>query len=146
VTAQRVPVVDGLFAETPDGPRLLGSRCTACGTHSFPKSAVCRNPGCASQQIEDAALGPRGTLWSFSVQHYPPPPPAKYEEPYVPYAIGLIDLPEGLRVLARVATDTPERLVAGADVELVLQKLYTDANGNDVITWMFAPFDRKQGR
>jgi uncharacterized OB-fold protein len=141
VTAQRIPVVEGLFAETPDGPRLLGSRCASCRTPYFPKSAVCRNPECASPRIEDATLGPKGTLWSFSVQHYPPPPPAKYEEPYVPYALGLIDLPEGLRVLARIATDTPDSLVAGTPVELVLAKLYADANGNDVITWMFTPVD-----
>ncbi len=146
MTAQRVLVVEGLFAETADGPRLLGSRCTACGTPYFPKSAVCRNPECASPQIDEAALGPSGTLWSFSVQHYPPPPPAKYEEPYVPYALGLIDLPEGLRVLARIATDAPGSLVAGTNVELVLQRLYIDGDGNDVITWMFAPVDGKAKR
>ena len=137
MTSQRVPVVEGLFAETPDGPRLLGSRCVTCRTPSFPKSSVCRNPECASSQIEDAALDPRGTLWSFSVQHYPPPPPAKYEEPYVPYALGLIDLPEGLRVLARISTSDVSAVAVGADVELVLEKLHTAADGSDVITWKF---------
>jgi hypothetical protein len=136
-TANRLPVVEGLFAETADGPRLLGSRCASCGTPYFPKSPVCRNPGCDDGRIEDAAFGPRGTLWSYSVQHYPPPPPAKYDEPYVPYALGLVDLAEGLRVLARISADDPHRVKVGSDVELVLEKLHSDGDGNDVITWKF---------
>jgi hypothetical protein len=131
------PVAEGLFAETAEGPRLLGSTCATCGTPYFPKSPVCRNPTCAGARMEDAAFGPKGTLWSYTIQYYPPPPPAKYDEPYVPYALGLIDLPEGLRVLARISTDTPEEVVVGADVELVIEKLYTAADGSDVLTWKF---------
>ena len=131
------PVAAGLFAETANGPRLLGSTCATCGTPYFPKSPVCRNPTCAGARMEDASFGPKGTLWSYTIQYYPPPPPAKYDEPYVPYALGLIDLPEGLRVLARISTDTPEEVVVGADVELVIEKLYTAADGSDVMTWKF---------
>jgi len=138
-TANPVPVADGLFAETPHGPRLLGSRCATCRTPYFPKSPVCRNPACNESMVEEADFGPSGTLWSYSVQHYPPPPPAKYDEPYVPYALGLVDLTEGLRVLARISTDDPESLQVGAQVELVLEKLYSDGAGNDVITWKFRP-------
>ncbi len=137
--AKRVPVAADLFVETPDGPRLLGSRCTTCGTPYFPKSPVCRNPKCTDSAMQEAAFGPRGTLWSYTVQHYPPPPPAKYDEPYVPYALGLVDLAEGLRVLARISTATPDDLKVGAQVELVLETLYSDQDGNDVITWKVRP-------
>ena len=138
-TAKRVPVADRLFAETSEGPRLLGSTCTTCGTPYFPKPAVCRNPDCRATSLEDTAFGPRGKLWSYSVQYYPPPPPAKYEEPYTPYALGLVDLPEGLRVLARISTPEPENVRPGLEVELVLERLYTDPEGNEVITWKFRP-------
>ena len=133
----QTPVAEGLFAETEDGPRLLGSRCRSCDTPYFPKSAVCHNPNCDESKMEDVQFGPKGTLWSYSVQYYPPPPPAKYDEPYVPYALAMIDMPEGLRVLARVSTDDPEQVRVGADVELVLEKLYTNPEGDDVITWKF---------
>ncbi len=136
-TTNQTPVAEGLFAETEDGPRLLGSRCRSCDTPYFPKSAVCHNPNCNESKMEDARFGPKGTLWSYSVQYYPPPPPAKYDEPYVPYALALIDMPEGLRVLARVSTDDPEQVQVRADVELVLEKLYTNPEGDDVITWKF---------
>ncbi len=138
MATRRVPVAEGLFAETPDGPRLLGSRCVSCGTPYFPRASLCRNPACHESRLEDASFGPGGTLWSFSVQHYPPPPPAKYDEPYAPYAMGLIDLDEGLRVLARISAGNLAALVVGARVELVLERLYASADG-EVITWKFRP-------
>jgi uncharacterized OB-fold protein len=89
--------------------------------------------------VEDASFGPRGKLWSCAIQNFPPPAPAKYEEPYKPYAIGLVDLSEGLRVLGRISTDDPDGLQVGTDVELVLGKLGQDEGGTDVISWMFRP-------
>ena len=142
-TTKRVPVADGLFAETEDGPRLLGSRCAGCRTPYFPRSPVCHNPDCADKRIEDARFGPRGALWSYSVQHYPPPEPAKYDDPFVPYALGLIDLDDGLRVLARIAVDDPESLRVGSPVELIVDRLYTDPDGNEVTTWKFRPVQER---
>jgi len=138
-TTKTVPVAEGLFTETADGPRLLGSRCASCGTPYFPRSAVCHNPECRESKIEEASFGPRGSLWSCAIQNYPPPPPARYEEPYTPYALGMVDMPEGLRVLGRISTDDPESVQVGAEVELVLERLYLDENGDQVITWKFRP-------
>jgi uncharacterized OB-fold protein len=89
--------------------------------------------------MEDASFGPRGTLWSCAIQNYPPPPPARYEEPYTPYALGMVDMLEGLRVVARISTDDPEGVRVGAEVELVLERLCLDEDGNEVITWKFRP-------
>jgi uncharacterized OB-fold protein len=89
--------------------------------------------------MEDAAFGPRGTLWSCAVQNYPPPLPARYDEPYAPYAMGVVDLEEGLRVVGRISTDAPEEVKPGGAVELVLEPLYHDEDGNEVITWKFKP-------
>ncbi len=131
------PVAEGLFAETANGPRLLGSKCASCDTPYFPKAAICHNPNCNDSKLEDAEFGPDGKLWSFTVQVYPPPPPAKYDEPFEPYALGLVDMPEGLRVLAKVSTDDLASVKVGADVELVIEKLYTNAEGNEVTTFKF---------
>jgi uncharacterized OB-fold protein len=138
-TTKTVPVAEGLFSETADGPRLLGSRCATCATPYFPRSAVCHNPECRESKMEEADFGPRGTLWSCAIQNYPPPAPARYEEPYTPYALGMVDMPEGLRVLGRISTDDPESVQVGAEVELVLERLYLDESGNEVITWKFKP-------
>ncbi len=136
---QTVPVVDGLFAETGAGPRLLGSRCGACGSHYFPRVRRCTNPACRSASVADVHLGPRGTLFSYTVQHYAPPPPFRYDEPFRPCAIGLVELPEGLRVIGIVKTADTGGLKLGSEVELVLDRLVSDEAGRDVITWKFRP-------
>ena len=136
---EQIPVTEGLFAQTAQGPRLLGSRCRSCEAPYFPRSPVCRNPGCEDSQMEDTDFGPRGTLWSCAVQNYPPPPPARYEEPYTPYAVGVVDLDEGLRVVARMSVDDPMALQVGSDVELTIEPIYRDEEGRDVVTWKFKP-------
>lgn len=139
MTTKPIPAVEGLFTDTAEGPRLVGSRCRSCATPYFPRSPVCHNPDCTESKVEDASFGPRGKLWSCAIQNYPPPLPARYDEPYKPYAVGVVDLSDGLRVLGRISTDDPEGLQVGTDVELVLEKLYRDEGGNDVITWKFRP-------
>ena len=134
-----VPVIQGMFEQTPDGARLCGSKCTGCGAPYFPKTANCHNPACDDSRIEDAAFGPRGKLWSFAVQYYAPPPPVKYDEPFQPFAMGAVDLPDGLRVLGRISVDDLEKIKIGMDVELVIEPLCTDKDGNDVVSWKFRP-------
>ncbi len=135
----RIPVIEGLFSEGPEGARLLGSRCASCAAPYFPKAAACHNPDCDESRMEDAAFGPGGVLFSSAVQNYPPPPPAKYDEPYRPYAVGMVDLDEGLRVLGRIETPDPASLKGGTRVELTIGRLYRDAEGRDIVTWQFRP-------
>jgi uncharacterized OB-fold protein len=94
--------------------------------------------------VEDANFGPYGKLWSCAVQNYPPPPPAVYEEPYTPYAMGVVDMNEGLRVLGRISTDDPNGLRVGSEVELVLEPICRDQEGNEVISWKFRPIERRE--
>lgn len=102
-----VHAVDGLFEETDDGPRLLGSRCRSCGATYFPRDTVCHNPECNDPSTEEATFGPHGVIWSCAIQNYQPPPPVVTEEPYEPYAMGVIDLDDGLRVMGRIDIDDP---------------------------------------
>jgi uncharacterized OB-fold protein len=76
-----------------DGPRLIGARCGACGTAWFPRRPVC--PSCAAPEPERLLLGPAGTLYSWSTVHVSSSRP-------VPYTLGYVDLPAGVRVLATI--------------------------------------------
>ena len=138
-TTNRIPAVEGLFTETADGPRLLGSKCKGCGATYFPKDTVCHNPGCSDPAMEDAHFGPAGKIWSCAIQNYAPPPPALTREPYEPYAMGVIDLDDGLRVIGRIDVDDPMNVPVGGEVELVIGGLCDDDDGNEIVTWMFRP-------
>lgn len=137
--SQSTPAAEGLFADTATGPRLLGSRCATCEMPYFPRSEACRNPGCDHSDMQDAEFGPSGTLISMTLQNYPPPPPTIAPEPYSPYGVGLVDLPEGLRVIGRLFSDDPEQVPVGGPVELVLAPLGHDADGREIISWQWKP-------
>jgi len=137
--AERIEAAKGLFAETSDGPRLLGSRCATCETPYFPRSEACHNPACERSDMRDAQFGPRGRLRSVALQNYPPPAPTIAPAPYRPYGVGMVDLPEGLRVIGRLDHDAPEQVGVGGEVELVIAPLGRDAEGREVISWQWRP-------
>jgi uncharacterized protein len=133
-----VPKVEGLFTGT-DKPRLIGSKCTKCGTYSFPKSIYCVNPDCDkdTSHVEVVELSNKGKLYTFAVQTYSPPEPFKLE-PFAPFPIGMVDIPEGLKILSMLTTD---KVQIGMDVELVTKKLHEDEN-NIYVTWAWAPVEK----
>ena len=103
VSPTRIPVRDGLFAgslEHLDKVRLLGNRCADCGETTLGQSAVCLN--CGGVAVSPLPLGARGTLWTYTVVRHKPPGDYKGPEPFVPFAMGLVELPEGIRVLAPI--------------------------------------------
>jgi uncharacterized OB-fold protein len=89
--------------------------------------------------MSDMNFGPTGKIWSCAIQNYQPPAPVITEEPYQPFAMGMIDLDDGLRVMGRIDIDDPMDAQVGGEVELVVGKLGGDADGNEVISWMFRP-------
>ena len=137
---KQVPVVDGIFTFPPDGPNLIGTKCVSCGTYYIPRSLSCRNPNCEEKKVEDAILSRRGKLYSYTIQYYPPPPPFKME-PFEPYGIGLIEFPEGIRVMGMLTGCKLEDIKIGMDVEMVIEKLYQNEQGDDVVTFKFKPMN-----
>lgn len=128
------PVDPGLFASL-DPPRLAGSRCTGCGTTTFPASASC--PRCTASAMAPHALPDRGTVWTWTVQGFAPKPP--YVPPadgFVPYPVGYVDLGDVL-VEAHLLTE-PGRLRIGLPVRLVLEPV-READGVPVVTFAFTP-------
>src|SRR6478609_4936798 len=134
------PAIDGWFTTGTD-PALLGSRCTTCGTVYFPrKQGFCANPACAGEEFVEVELSRRGTIWSYTdAQYQPPAPYISRADPYVPFALAAVELPEGLVVLGQVAAGYGVAdLRVGAEAELVVETLYTDETGDRTI-WRWKP-------
>lgn len=132
-----VPVAQDLFRVSTDGAALVGTRCTGCGTHYFPKSLSCRNPRCDVKVVEEVLLGRTGRLHSYTVQSYQPPALFRMS-PWQPYAIGLVELPEGLRVLGMLTGCELDELRIDMPLRLVVEPLYRDDAGVEVLTYKYA--------
>jgi uncharacterized OB-fold protein len=133
----QVPIREGLFEVGEDGPHLIGSRCTQCREVTFPTNTFC--PQCCEQTAERLPLARYGTLYSFTVQRFRPPPPYRGPEPFVPYAVGMIELPEGLRITSLLEGAWLETLRVGAPMELIISPLFEDESGNQVLGYKFKP-------
>ena len=131
------PAVEGWFT-TGDEPRLLASRCTRCSNVVFPPVTAaffCRNPACDGTDHEAVELSPRGTVWSYTdAQYQPPAPYLPASDPFQPFALAAVELPEGLVVLGQVADGFGVGdLRVGSEVELVVETLNVDETGERTI-------------
>lgn len=81
-------------------PVLEGSRCRVCGTVGYPASAICAR--CARPTADPLPLGDEGVVWAYTVQRFPPksPPYVVPAEGFTPYAVGYVELPEGIKIEA----------------------------------------------
>lgn len=131
---ETVPSLEGFFTED-GGARVLGSKCTTCGTPYFPKVTACHNPDCTNSVIEDCSFGGKGVVWSYSVANFPPPPPHKHDEPFVPYALAVVDMEAGIRLVGQMV-DKPEEAKVGSQVELVIDAIYHE-DGKAFTSWKF---------
>ena len=136
----QVPVADGVFTFPADQPQLIGSKCAACGIVTFPAQDSC--PRCASTEMAEHLLPRRGRLWAWTTQSFPPPSPP-YTGPsgkeFVPFGVGYVELPGEVKVETRLTSADPAVLTPGMEMELVLVPFRTDGDGNEVVTFAFAP-------
>jgi uncharacterized OB-fold protein len=133
----QVPIEEGFFTipEDPaERPRLLGSRCPACGEHFFPRRLVCAR--CLHEGCVDVELGPTGTLWTWTYVHVPLF--AKKDGSVGAYGVGQVDLREGPRVQA-ILVGGPDDFEIGMALELDLEALRTDDAGDEVVIFRFRP-------
>lgn len=134
---KRVPIEAGFFTIPDDpgqSPRLLGSRCRACGEHFFPRRRVCAK--CLAVDTENVLLGPRGTLYTWTYVHLPLFGSARAE--HGGYAVGQVDLPEGPRIQA-VLSGGPDDFRIGMPMTLELETLRQDREGRSVVIHRFRP-------
>lgn len=136
----RVPAIEGWFTDGAE-PALLASRGAETGSYFFPKSlAFSRNPAAPGEELEEVTLGRRGRVWSYTTNHYAPPAPFVTPEPFEPYTIVAVELPdEQMVVLGQLAEGAdPGALTVGTEVELVLGTLYED-DEHEYVVWKWRP-------
>jgi uncharacterized protein len=132
----KYPEVEGLFTWPSDEPSLIGARCEGCDALFFPAFAVLHRPGCVGGPVGEHVLKRRGTLLSYTIQHYPPPPPYPVRTSYQPFILGTVAL-EGLQIPGEILGCGLDDVRVGLEVEVVVDTLYFDEVGDEALTWKF---------
>ncbi|AJF66251.1 bifunctional MaoC family dehydratase N-terminal/OB-fold nucleic acid binding domain-containing protein [Streptomyces vietnamensis] len=99
------------FWEGVAGHRLLIQRCGECASLRFPWLPGCAE--CGSREWDTVEASGEGTVYSYVVMHHPAFPAF---DP--PYAVGLIELAEGVRMISNVVGVPYDKVRIGMPVRL----------------------------
>ncbi len=114
--------------------RLEGRVCNSCGTYSFPPRHVCRK--CHGRDTQPFNFKGKGTLYSFTTIYQAPD---RFDD-VAPYAVGLIDLEEGVRITAQLTDVALDAIKIGMPMEMVIRQIYEDgARGPIMYGYKFRP-------
>jgi uncharacterized OB-fold protein len=109
--------------------RLVVQRCTGCGTLRFPARPRCST--CLGAGAEWVPVSGRGEIFSFVVMHQAAHPGFAAA---VPYAVVVVQLAEGVRMLSGVTGIGAHDVRIGMPVEVAFEE-----RGPDVLLPLFRP-------
>lgn len=104
--------------------RLVGKRCQGCGTIFFPPRLICLE--CGQRKMEDIKLSGNGTILTYTViaRGGGPTEFDDLQNMTGDYAVALVALQEGPRVVGQMAYCEPRDLKIGQKVKAVFRVLY----------------------
>lgn len=102
---------------------LVVQRCTGCGTHRFPARDICSR--CLSRDAAWTPVSGRGSVFSWAIMHQVYHPGFAAE---VPYAVVVIELDEGARLVSNLVDCAPADIRAGMPVEVVFDDVAPDVS------------------
>lgn len=126
-------VAEAFIFREDGAPALRGSCCSACQAVFYPSRPMCGACG-AEIGSSEIPIGRKGTLELFSVSHVAP---AGVEAPYVQ---GLVRLPEGPLVFARIEApaDTWPALAPGLPLCLRVGEIRDGGDGTARTGWWYS--------
>lgn len=111
--------------------RLLGSECAACATRFFPRRHICFE--CAGTDVQDLPLAGAGTLYTWTTVRVS-------AAMAVPYALGYVDLDDGVRVLTHLDPDATHSIGQRVELQAVSEQ------GDGAPAWRFVGLSDEGGR
>ena len=127
-------MVDGVFEVSGSAGQahLIVSRCASCDTLDFPPRERCSR--CFGKELQTEPAPSEGTLHTFTVIREL----GKQREGFIPYAVGQVDLANGVRVTGVVAA-APDSLAIGMPLRTTALPQGKDEDGNLLLGYAFAP-------
>ena len=94
--------------------RLVMQRCSTCGEYVWTPQMACRS--CLTETLEWTPISGRGEIYTFVVLHRPATPAFT-----APYAIVVVEMEEGPRILSDMVDVDPADVHIGMPVEVAFE-------------------------
>jgi uncharacterized OB-fold protein len=115
-----MPTPSRYWREIPQRYRLEAARCQNCGYIAFPPRLVC--PRCRSRAFEPIRLADTGKIITYTIIRVPPHPFADQ----APYAVGIVELDDGVRLTGQIVDCAFTDLAIGKRVKTEFRKIYQE--------------------
>jgi uncharacterized protein len=122
------------WRETPERYRLEAGKCTKCGKINFPGRLIC--PECGHQEFTTIRLSGKGTLLTHTVIRTAP----EGFEDLAPYAVGIVELEEKVKILAQITDCDFSTIKTGDKMITKFRRLNEDGKtGMIMYAYKFVP-------
>jgi uncharacterized OB-fold protein len=131
----REPFAAEVFTWPDEEPKLIGGRCDRCAAITFPRQPSCAR--CGTPGMARHVLPRRGTLWTYTTQEFLPKEPyasGETLETFQPYAVGLVELGDEVRVEGRLTVTDFAEIRIGMELEVTVVPF-----ADDKLLYAFAP-------
>ena len=105
------------WREIPQRYRFEGNQCSNCGEKYFPPRLVCRE--CGSKQLSAFRLAEKGKVLTYTIIRVPP---SQFSD-QAPYAVGIIELEDGVKLTAQIVDCDFDALKVGMPVKAEFRKM-----------------------
>jgi uncharacterized OB-fold protein len=95
--------------------KLMGAKCRKCGKTHFPPRPLCDD--CFSKEFEWTEIPTKGKLLTYTIIHIAP----TQFQAMVPYAIGIVQLENGLKVPGMIKEVALEQIKIGMSLVIVFE-------------------------
>ena len=109
-TPEAKPFTTEQFYKFVSEKKLMAAKCEKCGSMYVPPRPMCTN--CYSKNLSWAELEPKGKLVTYTIIHIAP----EQFQAITPYAYGIIELQNGLRLPGMIRNIDPEKLKVGLEL------------------------------
>ena len=94
--------------------KFMTTKCRECGKVFYPPQVDC--PVCLTADMQWIEISSKGRLLSYTTAHYGP---AGFDDK-VPYTLGIVEFPEGIKVLAPISREvTTESIKVGSEFRVI---------------------------
>lgn len=101
--------------------RLVVQGCRACGHRQFYPRPFCLH--CESSEVDWQEVSGHGTIYTFTINHRAP---NAFMKARLPYAVAVIELDEGVKMIANILDADPADIAIGRRVRVTFEKVSDD--------------------